>query len=142
MITYATEADLTTWLGSGADVPNNAASLLRHASLLVGRAVRTARYRADTATGLPVDEHLVDALRDATCAQAQFWAAADIDPVTGAAGAMDGQVSSSSIGGATVQTATYASVVEARQAATGGLCDASRQLLAGAGLLSAVVASW
>lgn len=50
--------------------------LLRHASALIDEYTRTARYDVDD-DALPTDENVIAALRDATCAQAEFWLASD-----------------------------------------------------------------
>ena len=69
--TYATEAELATWLGTAA--PTGAARLLRDASLEVDEMLLTAHYRVDH-DGKPTDPVVIAALRDATCAQAEHRA--------------------------------------------------------------------
>lgn len=70
--TYATEGDFTEWLKPD-PVPAGAARLLRDASLEVDEMLLTAFYRVDH-DGRPTDPLVVAALRDATCAQAEFRA--------------------------------------------------------------------
>lgn len=82
MQVYATVDDLEAWLQD--DVPDNAPSLLRQASLQVFYATKGAFYDADAVTGAPTDATILQAFDDATCAQVAFWIAADIDPTSGA----------------------------------------------------------
>ncbi len=70
--TYATAPEYADWLGIET-APDGAARLLRDASLEVDEMLLTAHYRVDHA-GMPVDPSVVEALRDATCAQAEFRA--------------------------------------------------------------------
>lgn len=100
MLIYADTGDLETWTGETA--PDNAATLLREASILVGSACRADLY--DTLpSGLPADDALADAMRDACCAHAGYWAANGIDPAKGADG-IPIVVTASSIDGASVST--------------------------------------
>ena len=100
MLVYADTGDLETW--SGTPAPDNAAVLLREASALVTAACRADVY--DTApSGLPLDDDLAEAMRDATCAQATYWAAVGIDPTLGGFGVPQ-VVTGSSIDGASVST--------------------------------------
>jgi len=140
VIQYATAQDYTAWTGT-ADVPTNLAVLLRAASGLVARYTSAARYHTDPTTHLPTDPDITDALRDATCAQAATWAALGIDPLKGAAG-IEGQVASSSIGGANIQYAVYASTATKRADAATDLAAAAYDVLALAGLLSSRVRAW
>lgn len=70
---FADTEDLTEWYsqGSGGTPANNPAQLLRLASAHINRLTRLAVYDTDT-QGLPQDATLRSALRDATCAQAEF----------------------------------------------------------------------
>ncbi|MFA5608308.1 MAG: hypothetical protein WDA07_14215 [Leucobacter sp.] len=70
--TYATEPEYATWLGAPS-APSGAARLLRDASLEVDEMLLTAHYNVDH-DGRPTDEHVIAALRDATCAQAEHRA--------------------------------------------------------------------
>lgn len=140
---YATSADLTAWTGT--DAPDNVAVLLREASALVAEVTRLAVYDTDDA-GLPTNDPVSVALRDATCAQAALWAATGIDPLTGAVGAASnaasGVVSSSSIGGASVSYAVAADAADLRVAAVDSLTPSALRILRAAGLLSTAVASY
>lgn len=69
MKAYANAADLTAWLGATA--PADADRLLARASAVVEERVLTG-YTAD-ADGNPVDTDLQAWLRDAACAQVEFW---------------------------------------------------------------------
>jgi hypothetical protein len=77
-LVYATPDDLAAWTGTTA--PANATALLRSASLLVREATRNCFYATD-GTGQPTDTATLAAFKDATTAQAAFWAANSIDPV-------------------------------------------------------------
>ena len=92
---YATTAELAEWLG--ADAPEDAERLLRRASELLDAAVYGA-YAVDSATGLPADPDAAAALRDAACAQVEFWTE------VGEAHDLDGGAGSQvSIGGLSMQ---------------------------------------
>lgn len=67
--TYATEDDFEEHLKPD-PVPAGAARLLRDASLEVDEMLLTAIYRVDH-DGRPTAPHVIAALRDATCAQAE-----------------------------------------------------------------------
>ena len=106
-------------------------SLLRRASSLVQRAVRSARF-AVTPAGMPEDPDVMDALRGAVCEQVTVWVENDISP-TAIASAVGG-VSSSSIGDASVSYSTVEAAAVKDQAAN-ELCDAALDILANAGLI-------
>lgn len=135
MLLYADETDLLAW--GMTELPDNAISLIRQASILVGRATSAAIYDVDGA-GKPSDPDLVQALRDATCAQVEMWDAADINPVAAGVGKTAPSVIQKSLGGRSVQYADPSSsvtVVQARAEAATKLCDISIGILAAAGLL-------
>ena len=67
---YATTADLAAWLGT--DAPDDSERLLCRASDLLDATVYGA-YAVDAATGLPADPDAAAALRNAACAQVEFW---------------------------------------------------------------------
>lgn len=73
---YATVDDLTTWLGSYP--PANAVSLLARASLVVDELLTAAVYPVDV-DGAPTDVTAQAAMRDAVCAQVEWWMAAPVD---------------------------------------------------------------
>lgn len=138
MIVHATEQQLADWTGTAA--PANAALLLRSASLLVDRALVGAVYVTDD-TGIATDADVLQALADATCAQAATWAALGIDPAGGQAGATSGQVVAKTIGTARIEydrgSATGRSNAgNARADAAVTLTADAVQILANAGLLT------
>lgn len=137
MLVYATPAQLATWTGQPA--PDNAAALLREASILVGSACRCDVY--DTIpSGLPSDPDLLDAMRDATCAHAALWDRLGIDPTAGKAG-LAATVTSSSIDGASVSTNAGELAAEAARSLD-ALCLSAYRILRNAGLASSAVQSW
>jgi hypothetical protein len=119
-----------------AAVPANAAALLRSASYLIRSETKKAVY--DTADGLPSDTAVAEAFRDATCAQAAFWAASGIDPSLGAAGVQP-LAASKSIGGASIAYSVYAATAEARANSAGALGPEAFFILEAAGLLGGSV---
>jgi hypothetical protein len=66
---YATADDLAAWLGKGA--PDDAGRLLMRASALLDGVVYVS-FAADE-SGLPCDAGVAATLRDAACAQVEFW---------------------------------------------------------------------
>ena len=85
---YATTAELAAWLGT--DAPPDSERLLSRASELLDATVYVA-YAVDSATGLPADPDAAAALRDAACAQVEFWIeVGEVHDLDGGAG---GQVS-------------------------------------------------
>lgn len=137
MLVYATPDDLSTWMGEPG--PDNATQLLRTASLRVATATQADIYNTQ-ANGKPVDDDLSEALRDATCAQAELWAATGVNPIAGAGG-LPAQVVSSSIDGASV-TMNTAALDTAKAQSTTTLCADALEILRNAGLASGAVQSW
>lgn len=133
MLTYATTDDLTTWMETET-APANATGLLRSASGLVRSSTKMATYGTD-ADGYPTDTALRTAFRDATTAQAKYWADLGIDPSKGAAGVAP-LAASKSIGGASINYSVYATTAEARAGAAGVLGPDAFYILEEAGLLS------
>lgn len=133
-LVYAAPADLTAW--TGATAPANATQLLRSASLLVRDATASAFYAADT-TGLPTDAATLAAFKDATTAQAAFWAANGIDPAAGAlptAGVLRGKkIGSASLDYDTSATVS-AAVLQARLDSVENLVPEAVRILRGAGV--------
>lgn len=129
---YATTEELTAWLAP-TPAPANAVGLLRSASGLIRSETKTAIYATDT-LGYPSDVTTRAAFKDATCAQAKFWADHKIDPSLGAAGVAP-LAASKSIGGASIQYSTYVSTAEARANAAGVLGPDAWYILNDAGLL-------
>jgi hypothetical protein len=139
MRTYATPADLSTWTGTTA--PENVVGLLRSASTLVEQATRNALYPTDS-QGLPSLPEQATVFRDATCAQAAYWAANDLDPAAGTLAVESVRVASSkSIKGASVSydAADTAKAKQARVDALTRLCGEAYGILDNAGLVSAVI---
>lgn len=134
---YATTDELTEWMRPK-PIPANAASLLRSASNLIRSETKTAFYATNNA-GKPTHSDIVEAFRDAACAQAQFWADMKVDPSLGAAGVAP-LAAAKSIGGASIQYSTYVSTAEARANAAGVLGPDAFYALEQAGLLSGKVA--
>lgn len=133
---YATSSDLATWTGTTA--PANATQLLRSASLLVRDATAAAYYTVDTA-GLPTDAVLLQAFKDATCAQAAAWAALGIDPSIG--GVLTNSVKTSKgIGSASIGYGDSTAATVARANALAGLVPEARRILNAAGLV--LTAPW
>ena len=137
MLIYATPAELATWMGR--DAPDNATTLLREASALVADACLADIYDTDL-DGYPTNSTYRDAMRDATCIQAEFWAAHGIDPAKGRAG-MAEVVTSSSIDGASVST-NAGELESAKAWSLDSLVSSSLRLLRFAGLASNAVRSW
>jgi hypothetical protein len=83
-VAYATGEQLADWLGAAA--PSDAERLLARASELID-ATLIAPFVVDEVTELPSDDDIAAALRDATCAQVEFWGevgeANDIDGLAG-----------------------------------------------------------
>lgn len=134
---YATAVDLADWTKTPA--PDNADTLLREASILVADACLADIYDT-TPDRMPTDQSLRDAMRDATCVQAAFWAEHGIDPAKGRAG-MDEIVVSSSIDGAS-ETTNAGELEAAKASSMDGLLPTALRLLRFAGLASNAVRSW
>jgi hypothetical protein len=74
---YATTEQLGTYLEDSAiGVPGDAARLLVRASELVDDHIAAAVYDVDSA-GAATYQPVIDGLRDATCAQVEFWLTGD-----------------------------------------------------------------
>lgn len=135
---YATSDDYEALFGTP---PANIDRLLRSASLLIARNIVTAVYDADS-DGLPTDSDTVAALVEATCTQANAWAAAGVDPTSGAV-ATDRVIASKSLDGGSVTYDTGLSgsvtLFQAKQAMASQLCPDAAQILAAAGLVGFVL---
>ena len=130
MLIFATPADVEKWMDEPLD-GRSVDSLLRRASSLVQRAVRSARF-AVTPAGMPEDPDVMDALRDATCEQVAVWVENDITPSKLEAGTA--QVTTSSIGDATIGM-SGAEAAATRDNAANTLCEYAQEILANAGLI-------
>lgn len=137
MILYATAAQLETWMDATPE--GDVKPLLRRASGLVGRACRNDRYYTQ-ANGLPVDDDLIEALQDATCAQVEVWIAAGVDPIAGDT-TQTAQPVWSEIDGARINFDPSGAVAasRAKSAAIDGLCDEAWDILRAAGLGTAAI---
>ena len=131
MLVFAQPDDVVTWAGYAFDKDVNLQPLIRRASSMVQRAVRSARFEV-TPAGMPEDPDVMDALRDAVCEQVTVWVENDINPT--AIASATGAVTSSSIGDASV---SYSSVdaAQVKDQAANELCDAALDILANAGLV-------
>lgn len=137
MLIYATPTQFVDYTHQPG--PDNLEVLLREASILVAEACLADVYDT-TPDGLPTHAWKLGALRDATCAQAAFWAQHDIDPTAGRAGLAE-VVTASSIDGASVST--NAGDLEAAKAeSVDGLIPSALRILRVAGLASNLVRSW
>lgn len=67
---YATADDLAVWLGY--QPPANALTLLTRASLVLDELLIGARYDVDV-DSMPTEQCVIDATRDAVCAQVGWW---------------------------------------------------------------------
>lgn len=83
-MSYATVADLEAWLDPTA-APTDAAKRLARASGVVDEMLLTSVYTVDD-YGQPTDSDVAVALRDATCAQAEYAGATGDPASVGAAG--------------------------------------------------------
>lgn len=117
MRVYATTTDLTAWMDPD-PAPANAASLLRSAAILLESATATAHYATDM-DGYPTTTKIVDALRDASCSQAEYWADNGLDPASGSIKVAGEKVATSkAIGGAQLNYSV--SLIESAQQSRAG----------------------
>ena len=130
MLIFATDADVEKWMGEPLD-GRSVDALLRRASSLVQRAVRSARF-AVTPAGMPQDPDIEEALRDATCEQVTVWLENDVNPVEVASAAAP--VTSSSIGDASVNYGDSSASNAAKDNVATELHPAAFDILANAGL--------
>lgn len=132
---YADPASWIAWSGQD-EAPDSFVSLVRSASRAVQAATGLWRYTVD-GENLPIDANLMDAFRDATCAQISALVALDIDPAAG--GTLEGGFETSvKIGSAQVQYTGAESVMAARQATGQGLCPESIGILQNAAQFAGV----
>ena len=130
MLIFATAADVEKWMGEPLD-GRSVDALLRRASSLVQRAVRSARF-AVTPAGMPQDPDIEEALRDATCEQVTVWLENDVNPVEVASAAAP--VAASSIGDASVNYGDSSASNAAKDNTATELHPAAFDILANAGL--------
>ena len=138
MLVYATVGDLEAWLQDTA--PPNAAGLLRSASVLVTAACRNDLYNT-LPSGLPSDENLADAMRDACCEQINAWVLAGIDPATAGTDTSAPGVVKSEIDGARVEfdPTGIEEATRNRLRLVSALSGSAYEILRQAGLASAYV---
>lgn len=125
---YATLHDLTQALR---DIPPaGSVGLLVRASALVSDAIGRTIYSTDPDTDLPTSARRARALIDATCAQVQWWQAAGINPIIGAAGD-SGPVTMKQADKVTLQYAVslVGATVTDRAAGAYTLCDRAIEIL-------------
>lgn len=136
---YASSEDYTALFGTPA--PPKIDALLRSASILVRRDTMTATYATDT-NGKPTEPRLVDAFKEATCSQAQFWSVNEIDP-SGGGLPQTSAIQSKKIGTASLVYDTTAqgnpTVVAARIDAASTLCPEAWLVLQQAGLVPGMI---
>ena len=130
MLIFATDADVEKWMGEPLD-GRSVDALLRRASSLVQRAVRSARF-AVTPAGMPQDPDIEEALRDATCEQVTVWLENDVNPVEVASAAAP--VAASSIGDASINYGDSSASNAAKDSISTTLHPAALDILANAGL--------
>ncbi len=131
ILLYADADDYAAWPGPTPTV-STVAALLRSASLAVRRNTMTAVYAVDD-DGLPTDTDDIDAMRDATCAQASALAANSIDPAAGPGGDL-GMVQATSIGSASISFVTDSATAGLRRSLLTDLCPEAFEILSNAGL--------
>jgi hypothetical protein len=138
-IVYATDDALTDWIGVTPDTSQDVPTLLRQASILVGRACRNDLYDVDS-SGKPSDPDLVEAMRDATCAQVEAWLAVGVDPVAGVGG-LTAVKTETTVDGATVKydTVAVAAAAQAKVASVDTLNPTALAILRSVGLASGLV---
>lgn len=78
--TYATVADYANWLAPDT-LPDGAARALADATIVIDEILLTAVY--PVAGGMPTEQAHIDAIRDATCAQAHYARTAGDPHATG-----------------------------------------------------------
>lgn len=134
VLVYADTTALTAW--TGGPPPANANQLLRSASLLITNATVASVYGVDDA-GLPSEAKVLQAFKDATCAQVAYWVAAGIDPTAGGISTA-APVRGKSLGSGRVEydTAVSGSVTafQAKRAAAATLCAEAHMILHQAGI--------
>lgn len=130
MIEYATTGDLADWVSPSVTIPEDAAQLLRSASVIIARAVNESLYDPAIVT--------TDARRDATCAQVVSWLTSGVRPGTGGL-ELEPVLKAKAIGTAkfeydTNRTASAEALAKREQIAE-DLCPEAEAILRSAGLL-------
>ncbi len=131
---YATVSDFRDYADEDTDLTDvQIVKRLRRASVIVDGLTRLARYRMDE-DGEPLDADVLDAFRDATCAQVEYWETTG-DP-TGAESTMGPvKIGSVSLGGSGVGGSAQSTTSPAQSRTS----PETVEILRNAGLLSAAV---
>lgn len=132
MLMFATLADVERFTGVDWTQDNDPRlnRLIGHASLMVRHAIRAATFDVGS-NGLPTDDDVREAIRDATCAQAAFWEDSGIDPTKAD---VEPAVSSTSADGVTMSFDTT-TAAQSRTDSTTRLCQEAHLILFDAGLI-------
>lgn len=139
MLTYAEPDDLMDgWLPEQPDEAK-ARLAIRYASILVRRHTACDLYEVDPA-GAPTEPDIIEAFRDATCAQAAMWLQAGIDASAGTAGQAIAVKSQTADGG----SVTYGDAPTAEQISKSltSLSQTAVMILRNAGLASSRPSTW
>lgn len=118
------------------ETPANARDLIMYASLMISDFIAGDVY-PHTATGLPTNPKLIEALNTAVCLQAKYWDRAKIDPSVGDA-ELGKQVASQSVTGGSVSYDNSAAT-KIRAEALKEPCSAAKTVLRLEGLGSKAV---
>ena len=137
MLILATSDELETWTGQPA--PDNATVLLREASGIVSGACVCDIYDT-TPNGAPSDPDLLEAMMEATCAQAEAWSAADMDPTKGPGGQAP-RLTTSAQDGSSLSFDTYLTAPD-RNDWVKYIAPSAFRRLRSSGLASGRVQSW
>lgn len=127
-LTYATAGEFMAALPDDVTIPADIPTLLTYASRLVRAATKTAIYDT-TSTGAPTDPDVAAAFRDATVAQAVFWASAGVDPSRGILG-LPVMTGGSSIGSARIDRLDAAPKADAIRGSLDSLTPSAAAYLA------------
>lgn len=130
MLVFATSADVEKWTGMPA--VEGADRLIKKASGMVQQAVRRARFDVEP-SGLPADPDVADALRDAVCAQVEYWDGAEVTKADTTA-----RISNTGLDGASMGFDTATAAATAAHTAD-SLCDEAWTILDNEGLTRGAV---
>ena len=137
MLIFATTQELENWMQTTA--PDNAPVLLREASGIVSDACQCDIYDTD-ADDKPTDAKLLEAMMEATCAQAEAWSAADMDPTKGPGGQAP-RLTTSAQDGSSLSFDTYLTAPD-RNDWVKYIAPSAFRRLRSSGLASGRVQSW
>ena len=71
---YATTSDLSEFVGvAEGELPPDTDRLLKRASTLIDTIPTLIAFDIDDTTGIPTDGDVADAMKEAVCAQVEFW---------------------------------------------------------------------